>query len=129
MVFELLLEGGVLENCQKIGGVQVITGRLSPTSAELARQAIDMLKKKAKSAAIVLGFEDDGKAALIAGLTEDLISRGLKAGEIVKQIAPIIDGGGGGRPQMAQAGGKDPDKIDQAIAKASQLIKEKLAGT
>ncbi len=119
----------LLENCQKIGGVQVITGRLSPTSAELARQAIDMLKKKAKSAAIVLGFEDDGKAALIAGLTEDLISRGLKAGEIVKQIAPIIDGGGGGRPQMAQAGGKDPDKIDQAIAKASQLIKEKLAGT
>ncbi len=86
-----------------------------------------MLKKKAKSAAIVLGFEDDGKATLLAGMTGDLIKKGLKAGDIVKQIAPIVDGGGGGRPQMAQAGGKNPKKIDDALKKASELIKEKLA--
>jgi alanyl-tRNA synthetase len=85
-----------------------------------------MLKKKAKSAAIVLGFEDDDKATLLAGITDDLIKKGLKAGDIVKAIAPIIDGGGGGRPQMAQAGGKEPKKINDALKKASELIKEKL---
>jgi alanyl-tRNA synthetase len=86
-----------------------------------------MLKKKAKSAAIVLGFEDDGKATLLAGVTDDLVKKGLKAGDIVKEIAPIVDGGGGGRPQMAQAGGKNPAKIDEALAKAEKLIKEKLS--
>jgi alanyl-tRNA synthetase len=86
-----------------------------------------MLKKKAKSAAIVLGFDDNGKAALLAGVTNDLVKKGLKAGEIVKQIAPIVDGGGGGRADMAQAGGKKPEKIDDALAKAAELIKEKLA--
>ncbi len=86
-----------------------------------------MLKKKAKSAAIVLGFGDNDKATLLAGMTDDLIKKGLKAGDIIKTIAPIIDGGGGGRPQMAQAGGKNPKKINDALKKAAELIKEKLA--
>jgi len=60
------------------------------------------------------------------GMTNDLIKKGLKAGDIVKAIAPIIDGGGGGRPQMAQAGGKEPKKINDALKKAAELIKEKL---
>jgi alanyl-tRNA synthetase len=85
-----------------------------------------MLKKKAKSAAIVLGFIEDGNATLLAGVTDDLVKKGLKAGDIVKQIAPLIDGGGGGRPQMAQAGGKNPEKIDDALTKAAETIKEKL---
>ena len=55
-----------------------------------------------------------------------MIKKGLKAGDIVKQIAPIIDGGGGGRDQMAQAGGKNPEKIDEALGKAAELIKQKL---
>ncbi len=119
----------LLEKCEKIGQTSLIIGRLSTTSVEQAREAIDMLKKKAKSAAIVLGFEDDGKAALLAGMTGDLIKKGLKAGDIVKQIAPIVDGGGGGRPQMAQAGGKNPKKIDDALRKAAELIREKLSST
>jgi len=85
-----------------------------------------MLKKKAKSAAIVLGFEQEGRATLLAGVTDDLIKKGLKAGDIIKEIAPIVDGGGGGRPQMAQAGGKNPERIGDALAKAAELIKEKL---
>jgi alanyl-tRNA synthetase len=117
----------LLESCEKAGDAHVITGRLSTTSVEQAREAIDMLKKKAKSAVIVLGFEDDGKAALLAGVTDDLIKKGLRAGDIIKEIAPIIDGGGGGRPQMAQAGGKNPAKIADALTKAAELIKEKLA--
>jgi alanyl-tRNA synthetase len=119
----------LLEKCEKAGDAHVITGRLSATSVEQAREAIDMLKKKAKSAVIVLGFEDDGKAALLAGVTDDLIKKGLKAGDIIKEIAPVIDGGGGGKPHIAQAGGKNPARIADALARAAELIKEKLANT
>jgi len=117
----------LLEKCEKIGGASVIIGRLSATSVEQAREAIDMLKKKAKSAAVVLSFADNDKVTLLAGMTNDLVKRGLKAGVLVKAIAPIVDGGGGGRPQMAQAGGKKPEKINDALARAAELIKEKLA--
>ena len=85
-----------------------------------------MLKKKAKSAAVVLGFADDDKVTLLAGMTDDLIKKDIKAGHILKQIAPIVNGGGGGRPQMAQAGGKNPEKLKEALSKASKLITEKL---
>ena len=115
-----------LDNCEKAGDSSVITGQLSSASIEQAREAIDMLKKKEKSAAIVLGFEDEGKATLLAGVTNDLIEKGLKAGDIIKDIAPIVEGGGGGRPQLAQAGGKNPEKIEEALNRASEMIKEKL---
>jgi len=117
----------LLEKCEKIGEASVVVSRISKPSIEQAREAIDMLKKKAKSAAVVFAFEDDGKAVLLAGVTDDLVKKGLSAGDIIKQIAPIVDGGGGGRPQMAQAGGKNPAKIDEALTKAAELIKEKLS--
>jgi alanyl-tRNA synthetase len=116
----------LLDGCEKIGPVSIVYGRLSAASAEQAREAIDMLKKKAKSAAIVFGFIEDGNATLLAGVTDDLVKKGLNAGDIVKEIALLIDGGGGGRPQMAQAGGKNPEKIDDALAKAAEIIKQKL---
>jgi alanyl-tRNA synthetase len=117
----------LLKKCEKVGETSVIIGLLQGAHIEQAREAVDMLKKKAKSAAIVLGFGDDDKATLLAGMTDDVINKGLKAGDIVKETAPIIGGGGGGRPQMAQAGGKNPKKINDALKKASELIKEKLA--
>ena len=116
----------LLEKCEKVGGTSIVIGRLETTSVERAREAIDMLKKKAKSAAVVLGFDEEGKVTLLAGITDDLVKKGLKAGDVMKAIAPIVDGGGGGRPQMAQAGGKKPEKIKDALAKAGELIKEKL---
>ncbi|MFC1738402.1 alanine--tRNA ligase [Planctomycetota bacterium] len=119
----------LLDKCEKIEQASIIVGKLSTTSAEQGRSAIDMLKKKAKSAAIVLAFVDDGKVTLLAGVTDDLIKKSIKAGDIVKEIAPIVDGAGGGRPQMAQAGGKNPDKINDALDKAKDLIKEKLTNT
>jgi len=118
----------LLDAGEKIDGSAVVVGRLSTTSIDRAREAIDMLKKKAGSAAIVLAYEDDGKVMLLAGVTDDLIGKGLKAGDLVKTIAPIVDGGGGGKPQMAQAGGKNPAKIDEALAKAGELIKAGLGG-
>ena len=116
----------LLETCDKIGQASVIVGRLSTTSVEEVREAIDMLKKRAKSAAVVFAFTDDGKVTLVAGVTDDLVRKGLRAGDIVKQIAPVVEGGGGGRPHMAQAGGKNPTKLDDALAKALEIIKEKL---
>ncbi|MBN2456714.1 MAG: alanine--tRNA ligase [Sedimentisphaerales bacterium] len=116
----------LLEKCEKIGGTSIIVGQISAASAEQGRAVIDMLKKKAKSAAVVLGFAVDDKVTLLAGITDDLIKKDIKAGHILKQIAPVIDGGGGGRPQMAQAGGKNPEKIEEALSKAAKLIREKL---
>jgi len=113
---------------EKIGESSIIVGRLSSTSIERAREAVDMLKKKAGSAAVALGLADDGKVVLLVGVTDDLIKKGLKAGDVVKQIAPIVDGGGGGRPQMAQAGGKNPARIDEALSRAAEIIKTALAG-
>jgi len=119
---------GLLEKCEKIGEASIVIGQLSTTTVDQAREVVDMLKKKAKSAAIVLGFDEDGRATLLAGVTDDLVARGLKAGDIVKEIAPIVDGGGGGRPQMAQAGGKNPKKIGDALTRADEIIKQKLGG-
>ena len=116
----------LLEESEKIGAAYVIVARISTAPIERAREAIDMLKKKAKSAAIVLGFADGDKVTLLAGVTDDLVKKGLKADDIVRVIAPIVEGGGGGRPQMAQAGGKKPEKIEEALAKAKELIKQTL---
>ncbi len=118
----------LLDACEKIENASIIVGRLASTSIERAREAVDMLKKKAGSGAVVIGFEDDGKVVLLAGVTDDLVKKGLKAGDIIKEIAPIVGGGGGGRPQMAQAGGKDPAKIDAALEKAKEIIQTALAG-
>jgi alanyl-tRNA synthetase len=118
----------LLDAAERVGESSIIVGRLASTAIERAREAVDMLKKKSGSAAIALGFEDDGKVVLLVGMTDDLVRKGLKAGDVVKQIAPIVDGGGGGRPQMAQAGGKNPAKIDEALSKAAEMIKAALAG-
>ena len=117
----------LLQNAEKIGETSIIVGTLSPCPIPQVRQAIDSLKKKAKSAAIVLGIpEGDDKVMLLAAMTDDLMQKGLKAGDLIEQIAPIVDGRGGGKPQMAQAGGKNPKNLPQALAKATELIKTHL---
>jgi alanyl-tRNA synthetase len=115
----------LLENSEKLSDTSIIIGKLSPTTAEQARAAIDMLKKKAQSAVIVLGFAEGEKATLFAAVTDNLV-KNISAADILKQISPLIDGGGGGRPNMAQAGGKKPEKLDEALAKAAEIIKAKL---
>jgi alanyl-tRNA synthetase len=114
----------LLENCTKAGNASIIVGKLSSTTIEQARAAIDMLKKKASSSVSVLGFAEGDKVTLLAGVTDDLVKT-ISAPDILKQISPIIEGGGGGRPNMAQAGGKKPEKLDEALAKAVEFIKTK----
>ncbi len=117
----------LLQTCEKIGTVSVVISKINKTPIEQVRTAIDMIKQKAGTAVIVFGMaEADDKAVLLAAATDDIAAKGLKAGDIVKEIAPIVSGAGGGRPQMAQAGGKDPSKIDDALARAAEIIKAHL---
>ena len=93
------------------------------------RQLIDVARRKAESGlAALLITEVDGKVLLAAGLTPDLVARGLHAGNWLKQVAPVVGGGGGGKPDFAQAGGKKPDQIPQALDKALQVAREALGG-
>jgi len=80
-----------------------------------------VLRDRLGSGIVVIASETDGKVALVVSVTKDLTSR-IQAGRIVKEIAPIVGGGGGGRPDFAEAGGKDPSRIDELLAKAPDLI-------
>jgi alanyl-tRNA synthetase len=120
---------GLLEKAERISGTAVVVGSVSPAPVPQLRAAIDSVKKKAKSAAVVLAVaEGDDKVILLAAMTDDVVAKGVSAGDVIREIAPIVGGGGGGRPQMAQAGGKNPKKIKDAIQKAEELIKIKLSG-
>ncbi|MDX6702928.1 MAG: alanyl-tRNA synthetase, partial [Baekduia sp.] len=88
--------------------------------------AADRLKNAMGDAAIVLGAVTDGKVALIASVAPSLVERGVKAGQLVKVAAQVVGGGGGGRDTMAQAGGKDPEKLGAALAAARQAIEAAL---
>ena len=92
-------------------------------NANLMRQWIDQLRKKTGSIAVLLAATDDGKVLLVAGVTHDLIGRGVKAGDWVKTAAALVGGGGGGKPDLAQAGGKLPEKLPQALAAAREFLR------
>ena len=117
----------LLDNAETIGATVIVISKIEQTQIEQVRTAIDMIKSKAGSAVVVFAMaEAEDKVTLLAAVTDDLVPKGLKAGDLIKEIAPIVSGAGGGRPQMAQAGGKDPSKIDDALARATELIKAKL---
>ena len=116
----------LLDEAQSFGSSKLITGVLPGAPVEAIRAQIDWLRNKAPSSVIVLASTNDNKALLFVAVTDDLIGKGIKAGDIVRQIAPIVGGGGGGRPQMAQAGGKNPEKIDEALRAAHDCVAAKL---
>jgi len=116
----------LLAKSQKIGAIAVIAEQIPPVGQDQARGLIDSLRAKAGSVVVVLAMaESDDKVMLFAGVTDDLIKK-VSSGDIVKSIAPIVGGGGGGRPQFAQAGGKDPSKIADALDAAKKFISGKL---
>jgi alanyl-tRNA synthetase len=98
-----------------VGGIKVVATRIDGADAPALRAAVDQLKNKLKSAAIVLASVQDGKVILIAGVTADQTAV-IKAGELVNVVAQKIGGRGGGRADLAQAGGNDPTKLDEALA-------------
>jgi len=108
-----------------VKGVKVLAAALDGADAKTLRETLDQLKSKLKSAAIVLGSTEGGKVSLIAGVTADLTSR-LKAGELVNYVAQQVGGKGGGRPDMAQAGGTDTAKVPAALGSVRQWVEERL---
>jgi alanyl-tRNA synthetase len=118
----------LLADAPTVRGATLVVGLLpAGTTSEAVRAQIDRIKQKAGSAFVVLGWaEDEGKVSLLAALSPDLVKKGLKAGDVVKQVAAVVGGSGGGRPEMAQAGGKDASKLPDAIQKAAEIGKEML---
>jgi alanyl-tRNA synthetase len=101
---------------------KLLVANLGDANAELLRAVIDVLKTKVTSGVVVLGGVADGKVSLICYVTSDLVKQGKHAGKIVGELARICGGGGGGKPDLAQAGGKLPDKLAEALAAAARII-------
>jgi alanyl-tRNA synthetase len=121
--------GGVsaVSESTDVNGVALVTRRVAGLDRAALRTLSDSLKAKIKSGIVILVSElEDGKVALVVSVTADLIKR-IPAGQIVREIAPIVGGGGGGRPDFAEAGGKDPSRIDDLLAE-SQTVVARMAG-
>jgi alanyl-tRNA synthetase len=108
----------LLADAPALGNAKLIVGEIAGASDEQLRGAMDSLRKKAPSHAIMLGAADEEKVNFVAAVSDDVIARGLKAGDWIRETAKVAGGGGGGRPQMAQAGGKDPAKLNDALEQA-----------
>jgi alanyl-tRNA synthetase len=117
----------LLAKAQPLGPGKLIVGEIPGASDEHLRLAIDWLKKKTPSYGILLGATDGQKVNFVAVVSDDLIARGLKAGDWVREAAKTAGGGGGGRPQMAQAGGKDPAKLSAALEAARNMANKLFA--
>ena len=105
-----------------INGIPVLSARVPASNIEALRQTGDLIKERLKSVLVVLGAVYDDQANFVAMLTPDLAQRGLHAGDIVKQVARVTGGRGGGRAEMGQAGGKDVDKLDDALSLVRDLV-------
>jgi alanyl-tRNA synthetase len=116
----------LIAGADQVKGARVIVGEMPPGPDEQMRQQVDRLKQKAGSGVVVVGWADDGKVQLIAAVTEDLVKKGLHAGKLIGQIAKVVGGGGGGKPTMAQAGGKEPAKLGEALELARKLARDQL---
>jgi alanyl-tRNA synthetase len=118
--------GDLAEKAVEVAGARVVAARLDGADAKALRSAVDRLKDKLGTAAIVLGAVDGEKVRLAAGVTKDLTQR-LPAGELVNAVADEVGGRGGGRADFAQAGGSQPDKLDAALAHVTGFVESRLA--
>jgi alanyl-tRNA synthetase len=108
-----------------VKGVKVLAARLEGADVKTLRDTMDQLKNKLKSGAIVLAASEGEKVSLIAGVTQDLINR-VKAGELVNYVATQVGGKGGGRADMAQAGGTDSKALPKALASVQEWVEQRL---
>jgi alanyl-tRNA synthetase len=113
----------ILNKAETISGVKVLAAKVENMRVDSLRETADRLKEKLGSSIIVLGSVYEDKPAFIAMVTPDLVQKGYHAGEIVKKVAQVAGGGGGGKAGMAQAGGKDKEKVDEALLLVKTLIK------
>ena len=118
--------GDVMSNVIEVKGVKVLPVSLKDVDMNSLRNLGDQLKEKLGSGVVVLASEMDGKVNLIAMVTDDVMKQGAHAGNLIKEIASLVGGGGGGRPNMAQAGGKNPAGIKDALEKAIKVVEQQI---
>jgi len=122
-----LARGRLLDEAEQMGDARVVVARLGGGHAEL-RSAADALRKNNRGIVCVLASDEDGKVALVAGLSRDMVERGLNARSLLREAARIVGGGEGGRDDLAQAGGSDVERLDEAFDAIRQALREELAG-
>lgn len=115
--------GSLVEKAKEINGATVLYSRVNAQDMNNLRAMVDDLKQKLGSAVIVLGSVNEDKVNLTAGVTKDLIDKGFHAGKLIKEVATRCGGGGGGRPDMAQAGGKNPEQLESALQFVEEWVK------
>jgi alanyl-tRNA synthetase len=120
--FEILL-GGIVQ----VRDAYVLAARVEDQSIDRLREMTDWFRERVESGAAVVGTINDGKPIIIATVTDDLIARGVKAGDLVREVARVIGGSGGGRPNLAQAGGGNPEKLGEALAAVAGIVEAALA--
>ena len=117
----------LLQRVADVDGVRVVAGRTSAHNADGMREMGDFLRDKLSTCVVTLGAVSDGSPILVTMVTPDLVERGLNAGSIARDAAKLMGGGGGGRPEMAQAGGRQPEKLDEALASVPGLVRAALS--
>ncbi|HMB52162.1 MAG TPA: DHHA1 domain-containing protein, partial [Thermoanaerobaculia bacterium] len=120
--------GAADDGAVEVEGVKVLTREVPPAPTNELRNMVDVLRGKLGSGVVVIGARDaeEGKVTLLAAVTEDLVGR-VKAGDLVRELAPLVGGGGGGRPDFAQAGGKTPEKLPEALAAVEEAVRKQLS--
>ena len=108
----------------EINGIKVIAAQVPSLPPQILREMSDLLRERLKSGIIVLGTVFEDKPSFLAVVTQDLLGKGYNAGNIVREVAKVTGGSGGGKPTMAQAGGKDKTKIDEALALVKKLVEQ-----
>jgi alanyl-tRNA synthetase len=120
--------GELLEQAVAVDGTRVLATRVEAETKDALRQLGDRLRDRFDSGVIVLGTVIDGRPSLLSMVTPDIVKRGVRAGDVVREAAALIDGRGGGRPDLAEAGGKDPARLDDALAAVSGIVRRGLGG-
>ena len=116
----------LLGRVRDVDGVKLVASVTSAHNVEAMREMGDYLKQKLDSVAVALGAVIDGSPIIVTMLTPDLVSRGLHAGNIARDAAKLMGGGGGGRPETAQAGGRQPDRLGAALDSVATLVRDAL---
>jgi alanyl-tRNA synthetase len=105
----------ILEQTQPVGDVSVLAALVEAPNVETLREMCDWFREQIGSGVVVLGADIEGRPSLVAAVTSDLVERGVHAGRLVKEVARVVGGGGGGRPTMAHAGGRDSGRLPEAL--------------
>lgn len=115
-----------MNQIREVKGVKLLAAKVEGVEAGALRDLGDQLKDKIGEGVVVLAAVNGGKVNLLAMATEGAQKAGAHAGNLIKGVAAVVGGGGGGRPNMAQAGGKNPEKVDEAIAAAAEILEGQL---